>query len=328
MTQITDVLTGLDGDCGPLAANWVRSAVETIAGKVVKNGGALPISALEKFVADTSHSPRGRRLAYELIASVDKSAEQRLIPGLINDPSLELRRDAVALAMQRAAASEEEKKDKAHTIALYQSAFAASRDVDQIKVNADKLKALGEKPDIAGHMGFVMKWKLVAPFDNVNQKGFDVVYPPEQGVDLTATYQGKDNKKVAWIATVTDDDYGMVNLNNVIDKHKGAIAYAFAEFNAAKEQDVELRYGCINANKIWLNGEQLSYNAIYHTGQYIDQYVGRGRLKKGRNEILLKVAQNEQTENWRKAGNSNCAFATRLAPPFWPLTASKRKRLR
>ena len=79
--------------------------------------------------------------------------------------------------MERAAASEEEKKDKAQTIALYQTAFAASRDADQIKTNADKLKTLGEKPDIAGHMGFVMKWKLVAPFDNVNQKGFDVVYP-------------------------------------------------------------------------------------------------------------------------------------------------------
>ena len=121
-------------------------------------------------------------------------------------------------------------------------------------------------------------------------------------MDLTATtYQGQDNKNVAWIATVTEDDYGMVDLNKVIDKHKGAIAYAFTEFVAAKEQDVELRYGCINANKIWLNGEQLSSNAIYHTGQYIDQYVGRGRLKKGRNEILLKIAQNEQTENWAQS---------------------------
>jgi hypothetical protein len=29
-----------------------------------------------------------------------------------------------------------------------------------------------------------------------------------------------------------------------------------------------------------------------------DQYVARGRLKQGRNRILLKICQNEQTEDW------------------------------
>jgi hypothetical protein len=30
----------------------------------------------------------------------------------------------------------------------------------------------------------------------------------------------------------------------------------------------------------------------------MDQHVGRGTLKAGRNEILVKVCQNEQTDSW------------------------------
>ena len=41
-------------------------------------------------------------------------------------------------------------------------------------------------------------WHLVAPFDNQKGVGFDKVYPPEKGVDLTATYEGKGNEQVAW----------------------------------------------------------------------------------------------------------------------------------
>jgi hypothetical protein len=33
----------------------------------------------------------------------------------------------------------------------------------------------------------------------------------------------------------------------------------------------------------------------------VDQYVGRGRLKKGRNEVLLKICQNDQKEDWAQS---------------------------
>ena len=53
-----------------------------------------------------------------------------------------------------------------------------------------------------------------------------------------------------------------------------------------------------NANKIWLNGELLSANKVYHAGQKMDQYIGLGTLKAGRNTILVKICQNEQKEEW------------------------------
>lgn len=295
VAQLTEILAGMDG-ANPLAVNWLRSACETVAQRTLDKGDKLPVAELEKFLANVDHGPLGRRLAYELIAKVDPNAEARLIPGLIDDTSLELRRDAVALALQQA-----EKTaaggDKAATVRAYRDVFRAARDHDQIKLATDKLRGLEEKVDVAAHYGFVMNWQVAAPFDNVEKRGFDVAYPPETEVKLDAVYDGKD-VKVSWKAVSTKDDQGVVDLNASIDKHKGAIAYAYATFVSPKEQEVELRLGSPNANKIWLNGKLIAVNNIYHANTSIDQYVGRGTLQAGRNTILLKIAQNEQTENW------------------------------
>ena len=61
---------------------------------------------------------------------------------------------------------------------------------------------------------------------------------------------------------------------------------------------MELRLGCINGHKVWLNSELVISNRVYHTGMVIDQYVGKAQLRPGRNTILVKVAQNEQSEDW------------------------------
>ena len=59
-----------------------------------------------------------------------------------------------------------------------------------------------------------------------------------------------------------------------------------------------MRLGCINAHKVWVNGELAGTNHVYHTGMEIDQYKFSVKLKAGLNTILLKVCQNEQTEPW------------------------------
>ncbi|MCH5374931.1 MAG: hypothetical protein JJ992_13225, partial [Planctomycetes bacterium] len=162
---------------------------------------------------------------------------------------------------------------------------------------AEKLRLLGETVDLPKHFGFVTTWKLIAPFDNVNMLGFDVAYGPEVDLDPEAEYAGKEGT-VRWVDYSTDDPYGNVDLNKALGRFKGAIAYAYADFYSRVPRDVELRLGCINGNKIWLNGELLTANHVYHSGSYMDQYVGKGRLKAGKNVILLKIAQNEQTDSW------------------------------
>ena len=296
ITALPEVLSAIDG-ANPLAQNWLRGVAEAIAQKEVAKSGKLPIADLEKYLNDKTRGPRSRRLAFELIAKVDATAESRLIPGLLHDPSLELRRNAVALAIT--AAEVAEKADKAAGLAKYKTVFAAARDQDQIKQIADKLKALGEPADLVTHYGFVVNWRLMAPFDNVEDKGWDIAYPPEKGVDYAAEVDGKEGK-IRWVEHVTKHEAGMVDLTTALAKHKGAICYATSEFVSDKEQEVDFRLNCVTANKVWVNGKELMANRKYHntTGEDIDQYVCRASLKQGKNVILLKICQNEQTEPW------------------------------
>lgn len=293
--QLPEILAGMD-QANALAANWFRAIAETVADRAVREDGKLPVDKLEAFLRDTSHAPRSRRLAFELISRVDKSAKQRLIPRLNQDPSLELRRDAIGMMIDRAENHEEAgRKDVA--LQTLQSALVDARDIDQIQAIAKSIEGLGGKVDRQTLLGFVAQWNLVGPFDNEGGVGFEKAYPPERDVQLNAEYAGVDGK-VRWKTHATDDPYGTVDLNAALDKHKGAVAYAYTVFNAAESRPCDIRIGCINANKVWLNGELIISNRVYHSGMDIDQYVGKGRLRAGKNTILVKVCQNEQTEPW------------------------------
>jgi hypothetical protein len=68
--------------------------------------------------------------------------------------------------------------------------------------------------------------------------------------------------------------------------------------DSAQERPVEIRAGSNNAVKIYLNGKQIYFREEYHHGQRMDQHVGRGALQPGRNDILIKVCQNDQTDTW------------------------------
>lgn len=286
------ILAAMD-DTNPLVENWIRAAAEAVAQKQVAAGQTLPLAQLELFLKDTRHSPRGRRLAFELIAQQDSTAPDRLIPTLLNDPSLELRREAVAKALDDAAKI----SAKPTAIKLYQNAFTAARDLDQIKASAERLKFFGEKPDVPTHMGFITTWHVIGPFDNVEEAGWDVAYPPEKTVELDKTYPGQ-KEEVGWKSFTTTDDFGIVDLTKALDKHKGAVAYLHAEIISDKDQPAEFRYGSINATKLWVNGKELTQNHVYHAGIEVDQYRGLAELKKGKNAILVKVCQNEQKEAW------------------------------
>ena len=291
------ILAGMD-NANALATNWLRIAVDTVAQKAIQRGDSLPQKALEKFLEDTQHSARGRRTAYELLLQVDPSAEARYVPTFMQDPSLELRYDAVATALDAAAILATEETKQAEALKAYADALDAARDVKQIKAAAEKIKKLGGEVKLADHFGFVKHWFLIGPFDNREKRGFDVAYPPETELQVDAKYDGMEGKQVSWFETTTEDEFGIVDLNQVLAKHKGAICYAMAEFESDTARTVDLRLGCINANKLWLNGKMLNANNVYHAGMEVDQYVVRGQLKKGKNVILLKIAQNEQEESW------------------------------
>lgn len=296
--SIPVVLAGMSG-ANELTENWLRSAVEAIADRELVKGGKLPTPELGDFVLNTGHNPRARRLAFELIRRVDAETAERLIPGLLNDPSVELRREAVQRVMDQGKELVAVKKLDGAAVS-YRQALVYARDVDQIKTISKQLRDLGREVDLPKHFGFLMHWSVIGPFDNTGRRGFDTVFPPENRIDLTAEYDGKSGK-VRWTELVTDDEYGMLDINKAYPGEiKEVTGYAYTEFKSTTARPIELRLGCKNAWKIWLNGELLFGRDEYHRGMRIDQYRLRGQLKAGTNTILVKACQNEQKESWTK----------------------------
>jgi hypothetical protein len=206
--SILEILKGMD-DASPLALNWLRSAVDTIVAR--RGAEALPVSELEDFLGRTSHHPRARRLAYELIAQADPGKAEGLIGSMLDDPSTELRRDAVGRVLleaeARLAAGHREE-----ALGRYERALRSARDVDQIETIAKKLEELGHPVQLGKVFGWLTEWRVIGPFDSSKGVGFERVFPPEEELNFAADYEGK-NGQVRWQTLTVANPYGMVDLN-------------------------------------------------------------------------------------------------------------------
>jgi len=316
--DLPTILAGMDG-ANPMALNWLRSAYETVASR---RGAKIPQETLLTFLQDHRHLPQARRLAYDTLKSIDPGIEARLIPTMLADPSGELRRDAVAYTMKQAEklATEGNKEEAAKK---YAAALTGAVDEDQVKQLAEVLKGYDQKVNLVEHYGFLTQWKVIGPFDNLGMKGFNVVHPPETELLFDKEYDGMpdaDGKpfKTTWKALASEHEMGLFDVNTLFGKHKGATVYSATEFEAGDDQAVEFRLGTSNAWKLWLNGELLFAREEYHRGMFVDQYLVRGKLKSGRNTLLMKLLQNEQTEDWAQDFSFQfrvCDFSGRAIHP-------------
>jgi len=293
--QLPLILQGMQG-ANPLAINWLRNAFETVADRALTQNAPLPVDQLEQLTLDRKQSPQARRLAYEWLVKVDPSAEDRLIPGMIDDPSAEFRHDAVARLMSAGETLLDQKQnDKA--LAVYQKALSGAVDKDQVSKIAKALRKLGQDVNIQEHFGFIGNWHIIGPFDNKDMKGFDISNPPEEELDLAAEYKGVLGT-VEWQPISTNDDYGIIDIAKQIAPHKGVTMYVTTEFHSPKSQQVYFRLGTPNAWKLYLNGKLIFAREEYHRGSRMDQYRVAANVKAGKNSILLKICQNEQEQSW------------------------------
>jgi len=280
------------GKGGPVADNWLRLAGDAIVEAALRAKQPLPLADVEAFVADTSHPAAARRLAFDLLQEADRAKADALEPSLIQDPVQELRRGAVQRVIESAKTQTGE-----NAKVCYLRALDAVRDEDQTKFIAAELRRLGVPVDLPRHFGFLMQWQVIGPFDNTDRKGFETEFPPEKDVRLDAAYDGK-GQQVKWASFVSADEYGKLDFNKPLGMQKEVTAYAVTTFDSPVERDAELRLGCKNAWKVWLNGSMLFGRDEYHRGQQMDQYKLKCHLKKGPNVVLVKCCQNEQKETW------------------------------
>lgn len=284
------LLAGMD-EASPLARNWLRSAIDRVLERAAASRQPLPTAQLDAFLRELKHDPQARRLAYDLLCEADPAAPERYLPGMLDDPSPDLRRDAVASVLAQADKLLAAGK-KAEALPLFRDALAAARERGQIDGAARKLRDLGEKVDLPARLGMLMTWKLIGPFPNKDRKGMATAYPPEKALDFAAEYDGKAGK-VRWVDYTSKDDYGLVDLKEALQDHAEVVTYAAAQFLSEGAREVDVRLGCYTGFKLWVNGDLVLERGDAYTGMKLDHYVARARLKPGQNLILLKVAQDE-----------------------------------
>ena len=131
-------------------------------------------------------------------------------------------------------------------------------------------------------------WHVVGPFDNPGKDpGLGPEGPPEKGVDLGASYPGK-SAPVAW-QTVRRNARGYVDLLPAIADSVAVISYAYCEVESPTDQVAEIYFGSDDGARLWVNGAAVYTFATPRTA-VLDGDLIRAPLRKGRNAILLKIA--------------------------------------
>ncbi len=283
-----------------VAANWYRTVYEEIvARELARDGTKWPVEFFKEYVSDAKRVGRPRRLVLGLLDKLEPAFREKWLPTRLDDA--EFRHEAVGLAL---AAGDRALKDKdqAAAKAAFRKAFEAARDSTQVTQAAARLTPLGESADAIQHLGLVVDWWLVGPFDAPAKTGFAIVFEPEKKLDLQAKYRGQGGE-IAWKQHHETDSLGQLDLNKQLGTTREAVGYAYSEFDVPREQAAQVRCGADDNCSVWLNGEKVFGRDQWLNGTRFDRFITPIQLKAGRNMLLVKVCQGPQHKDPEVSNN-------------------------
>ncbi|MBN1543165.1 DUF2961 domain-containing protein [candidate division KSB1 bacterium] len=165
---------------------------------------------------------------------------------------------------------------------------SASESSSRVKVGLDALHLTPIRV-------FIPEWQIIGPFPNprkseVDRLGLDMVFPPEQEIDLDAVYEGVDDQPVSWRLIQTPES-GYFSLYHLFKPHELVTAYALTWIYSPKDQTVPLLFSSDDGSKVFLNDEQLYRYLEVRIAAPDDERIPLN-LKKGWNKLLLKIENN------------------------------------
>jgi hypothetical protein len=279
-------------DANPVANNWLRSSIDTLVEKGRNAKVKLDAKPLTAYIGNIKNSPTGRRLAYDILAVDHTELANGLVPGFLDDPQPDLRRLAIEHGLKQITGED------ATAIKAYQTLLTSARDEDQIGDIAKKLEDLKAPVNLTKHFGFITEWNVSTAFDNKDGVGFAKAFDPEAKLDTST-----------WKHAQSADQMGMVDLNKAVEKKKSIVAYASTKLIAEEEITLDVRALSQNATKIFVNGKEVLAREEYHHGAFLDQHRATVTLKKGENELLIKICQNDQTQPWCEPWGFACRLS-------------------
>ncbi len=131
------------------------------------------------------------------------------------------------------------------------------------------------------------KWSYVGPFPNSQGQGFKAVYPPEQGVNLTQKFGGKNGEEAAWREGKFSD--GVVNSLALFrpENNLDAVVYLYREIECRAATELPVSLGSEDALAAWLNGQPVLAQDTTRACVPGQSRVVL-RLRPGKNTLLLK----------------------------------------
>jgi hypothetical protein len=151
---------------------------------------------------------------------------------------------------------------------------------------------------------FVRQWLVIGPFPNKSKQALDTaIHPPEDGLDLAATYPGIAGQ-VKWQSAVLTGnclDFGRImkpppQADAPLAQNQDATAYALACIVADEEMPMPFGLGCDDGGKLWVNGEEAIIRTQGGRAQP-RQARAKAQLVKGENVIFCKVSNT--TGSWQ-----------------------------
>jgi putative heme-binding domain-containing protein len=131
-------------------------------------------------------------------------------------------------------------------------------------------------------------WLIAGPFENgPDRVGLDRVFPPEKGIDLKATYDGKSGR-VSWrtIKAGAGNYFDLQAFHGAASPH--SVSYLYRQIESPIDQDATILLGTDDGGKLWVN-DQLVFKTSATRSAAPEQDVVRVKLKKGANKVLLKI---------------------------------------
>jgi hypothetical protein len=166
------------------------------------------------------------------------------------------------------------------------------------------LKDLGEDTSVfAKRQGFITSWWVIGTFPNEKNGAFGKAFFPEKEVDLErgGEFEGE---KLAWKKAETDEIPAKISLSEYFSKNQFVTSYAYTELNAPEDMPILFLAGTNDGCEFWVNGEKL-FETDEERGCEVDGDRLETTLKKGKNQVLLKVLQ----------AGGGWEFCVRLARP-------------
>ncbi len=155
--KLMDVIEAMSG-ADPVQKNLFLGAAQSVLDRNPQNATAQ----LQAIVDNKQLDAAARYWAFTVLTRGDAKQRDAMLQTMLNDPSLELRYEAVKLIQAELKGLKERGTEPAKLIASYSKLLSSARLPEQVQQIADAMKELGKTVDLLSHFGFVPHWQLIA----------------------------------------------------------------------------------------------------------------------------------------------------------------------